>query len=1028
MAKNTDRGKNLNKKTASKINMRSTKQGTTYLNSISQQKYISIFYKLILIAILVIVFYPPFQRGLFFEDDYIKAELFVFIVFAAYCVYKLMKKDKLVLSTPLDYASFAFVIVYLISIIASVGLNLAVEEWLKYCMYFAIFFMLTDLVAEFKNRIKILWAIIISAVGVCIIGIDAIAGNNIVTALNNIFNRYYLLMDKSIPEKGKFFGLLFGGRVSSTLQYPNTLASFLIAAFFVAIGLTLLSESKLLRMLSLTSSALYFLALIFTESRGAFLIFPFIIILLTVVLPKGIRAKGLIYIAVPLIASIPGIIKISELRELYSEGSTAIWLWVLISIVSCLIISFLSEFAIPFFEGISWKKLICAAGGIFVVVCVGLVIAVIAREPLVITFPGESQEVNKSYMRSVILQPDKEYRMTFNVSGKNNQEKETEYAVSVFSNSEKEILKESPNLLNSISGKVKSETISKELDFTVPADSKIMYIYLYNSTKGTEIIFDKCLVTDVETGKVAADIPLKYKYIPEMIQSRLQDLQVNKSSIERMVFYKNGLAMFGDHWLIGAGGGAWSLLYFSYQSYLYYSTQAHNYFLQTAVETGIIGIFALLFLFFSIVFMFIRQRYNKNVNNDKTLLLQTILFTILAFLFFHAAIDFDFSFPAMLLLVWEILALYNAGAKELAEQTEGYKLPILKEVKFSSAVVLVITFVFIIRTAMVISAVDVSKKGIKAANSQDYDLALKSFEEAAGLNPLKAEYKINYSNVVVQKGKITADELAKANRNISEAEKLSKYDVTLLPVVGKYYFSIENIQKSIDILENAVKLRPFRAEEWEQLTGACNSAWVHYLQKNNKEQAMAMADRALKTISWATEVNKKNMNPFVFNSKTSQYLEQFTYYKDKQNDKNLTGTETIAFYSLPYMDIDGNSMPDQWNATPSKDYILKAENKMLRVDKMTTAQDSFIQSRLLALNPNTQYRVELNLENQNGQTGIRYLVSGVNAQAENFEFANGANFAEFTTPEKVENNSLMLYFDKGCVIKSLSIIEMKGKG
>ena len=995
-----------------------------YKNGLAEHKYTTFLYKVILAAILAVVFYPPYFRGLFFENDYIKAELFVFIIFAVFWVYKLLKKEKLVFKTPIDYASFGFVVVYLLSLFAAAGLHLAVEEWLKYCMYFSVFFMLTDLAAEYKNRIRVMWVITFSAVGISLLGIDAAAGGNIVRLVNNFFDRLYLMFGMDIPEKGTFFALFVGGRINSTLQYPNTLAAYLMAAFLVAIGLMLLSDSRVKRIIASCAGFIFFVTFVFTLSRGAYIILPFMLILFIVVLPKGSRTKGTVYAVVPLIASIPAIIKILGLINSGTEGNTAVWLWVLSGVVLCLILTLVSEHVISFFERLSWKIYISFIGTIFVIACIGAAFILSQKEPLTISFPEDSQAGNASVMRSVILKPDKEYRLSFDVVRGNKQGSEADYMVYIFSNTEKEIITSRPNMISSISGKATSESVKKDMDFMVPAGSKILYLYFYNTTKDTDITFDKCLITDMETGKVK-NVTLKYRYIPELIVSRLQDIQINQSSIVRGVFYKDGLKMFGDHWLIGAGGGAWSLLYFSYQSYLYFSTQAHNYFLQLAVETGIIGLLILLFLLVSIIYIFIRQRYNRGVIYGKTVILQGVFFTILITLFLHAGIDFDFSFPAMLLLMWEILALFNAGVKETAAQNGGFHLLYIKEMKFRPAILLIITFLFAIRTIMALAAESNSDAGLKALNDNRLDSSIGYFKNAAELNPLKPEYKINYSTLVVKKEKITADEKTRAGKWISEAESICRNDVTLLPHVAKYYFSITNISKSLKLLEKAVSIRTFRAEEWEQLTGAYNSAWQYYLQKKNDEQSNEMVKRALSIIPWAAKENKRNMDPFIFNPTTSRMLEQFSYYRVNEKNDVLTGRESIAFYSLPGMDIDGNGIPDQWNTTASNAFILKNENNILIVDKVSIEQDSYIQSRLLELKPKTQYRIDLTLDKQNEPSGIRYAITGVTAQATPLESVNGVYSADVTTPEQVGNNYLLLYFDKSCIIKSLSITEIK---
>lgn len=1009
-----------------KANIPNTVKKAKNKNDLSSHKFTTILYKVILVALLVIIFYPPYLRGLFFENDYIKAELFVFIIFALFWVFKLLKKEKLIFETPLDYASFGFVLVYLVSIIAAVSVDLAKGEWLKYCMYFAVFFMLTDIASAFKNRIRVLWAITFSAAGVCILGIDAMAGGKIVTLGNNVFNKLYLISGMEIPEKGTFFSLFVGGRINSTLQYPNTLAAYLMAAFFVVLALMLLSDSRVKRIIASCVGFIFFVTFIFTLSRGAYIVFPFMVILFIIVLPKGMRTKGVVYLIVPFISSLPAIIKISGLLKSNPEGNPSIWLWVLSGIVLCLILSFVSEYIISFFERINWKVYIYIIGSLFIIACAGLLVAFNVRQPLTVAFPADSKASSAGIMRSVVLKPDREYRMSFDVEGKHAESSESQYSVIIRSKSENDILFDRYDVIAMVKEAIEPGSMKKEIEFKVPADSKIVNVYFNNHAKGTDLTFDNCIIIDARTGKQAVKVPLKYKYIPELITSRFQDIQANKSSYARTVFYKDGLRIFGDHWLIGAGGGAWSLLYFSYQSYLYFTTQAHNYYLQLAVETGTIGLLVLMLLLLSIIFIFIKQRYKEKADNTNLMVLQAALFIILITLFLHAGIDFDFSFPAMLLLVWEVLALFNAGIKETAAQTGGAYLFNLKELKLNSAFGVLLSLVLVIMSSTIIAAISHFDKGSAVLKQNELDLSIWHFQRAAELNPSRAEYKINYSSLVLQKGKsASAEEKARANKWISEAETQSRYDVSLLPFIVKYYFSTGKIKEGLDISERMIGLRPFRVEEWEQLTGAYNSVLQYYLNNKNAEQSLEMVNRGLDAIPWALKVNKGNRNPFIFNAQTSQTLERFAYYKDNGSKENISNLNNITFYSLPAMDIDNDGTPDQWNSTSSDSYKLENGDNMLKIDKLTSDKNTYIQSRSLLLKADSKYRIDLELYNEGEPGEIQYLLTGVSKKKDTLKLLNGVYSATVTTPGEIKTANLKIFIDKDCMIKSLRITEIK---
>jgi len=145
-------------------------------------------FRLILLALLgLVIFYPPYLRGLYFETEQLPTEIFVFIVYLAFLIYKFIRQDKKFLKTPLEYVSLGFVLVYFISIFNAVGTREAIGEWLKYCMFFAVFIMLSELLNTYRSKIFALQMMVVSALGVSIIGIDGAAGGKLTAMLNSGF-------------------------------------------------------------------------------------------------------------------------------------------------------------------------------------------------------------------------------------------------------------------------------------------------------------------------------------------------------------------------------------------------------------------------------------------------------------------------------------------------------------------------------------------------------------------------------------------------------------------------------------------------------------------------------------------------------------------------------------------------------------------------------------------------------------------------------------------------------------------------
>src|SRR5690606_32266778 len=124
---------------------------------------------------------------------------------------------------------------------------------------------------------------------------------------------------------------------------------------------------------------------------------------------------------------------------------------------------------------------------------------------------------------------------------------------------------------------------------------------------------------------------------------------------------KDAFAVWMDHFFFGTGGGGWRVLFESYKSLPYYSTQAHSFYMQTLVEVGLVGSFVLFgFLFYVVgkgIWFYFRQESERvldkvnqgQASEDRFVQLQEQPFlasTIIGalILLLHSAIDFNMSF------------------------------------------------------------------------------------------------------------------------------------------------------------------------------------------------------------------------------------------------------------------------------------------------------------------------------------------------------------------------------------------------
>jgi len=130
--------------------------------------------------------------------------------------------------------------------------------------------------------------------------------------------------------------------------------------------------------------------------------------------------------------------------------------------------------------------------------------------------------------------------------------------------------------------------------------------------------------------------------LPENLGKRITAFSLEASSaISRASFVQDAFEVIADHPLVGGGGGAWSALYESYQSYPYTSRQVHNFYLQYAIEVGIAGLIILLAIIVAAYCSFYKRKKYSVEEWDQTRFVYPIFVTSI---FVHSMIDFDLSY------------------------------------------------------------------------------------------------------------------------------------------------------------------------------------------------------------------------------------------------------------------------------------------------------------------------------------------------------------------------------------------------
>jgi len=333
------------------------------------------------------------------------------------------------------------------------------------------------------------------------------------------------------------------------------------------------------------------------------------------------------------------------------------------------------------------------------------------------------------------------------------------------------------------------------------------------------------------------------KLLPENIQNRIENINLNQHSVlERGTFYQDALKLWKDYPVFGAGGGAWQSLYEKYQNNPYTSRQAHNFFLQTLVEVGLVGTLMLLFIIGVVFYHFLRSFWKKT---DESRYPNLIFYTIVVAILIHSIIDFNMSYIFLSSLVYLCLGGMLA-ANELPPftfQKQNNKIRIL--------------YPF----ALVIGAVVIIVNSINNLGSNSlYQQAIANAREGKSIEevlPLldQAIQKMPHPEYVVSKVQILGSlyDQTKDQQYVEEARRALE-DIKIKEPFNKSFvlhevrldILEENYENARNLLVSAIPNFPWEIKLYEELASVFYHQGYKQLEQGNIQEAKALWDESFK--------------------------------------------------------------------------------------------------------------------------------------------------------------------------------------
>lgn len=542
-------------------------------------------------------------------------------------------------TTPLFIAIVGYVIWNGISVFYADVPKAALSEFTKLIGAIAVFFTVIIFTAPTKKGFKVVSGILsITTAFFGIVSIDAASNGPIATA----FKAFMGLFTDSMTYWGVFED---GVRITGIFGNANTFAGLMALGVLVSIFLVSHSDSKKERTASIALLAVNSLAYILLFSMGSLFMFFIACILMIATSNKAERLSTFILMAETAIVTLvfTGVSLIclgtSPLIPLFAIVLNAAVLWGIDNYVRQPIADKLA----------SNTKGSLLAGTIIVILIIGYIIAALnITGPLTLA-------ANETIMRAAYLDAG-EYKVNASFSP-------NEVAMSADTTSTVRITTQN---MTDLKVHTSTELYNGPLNdaaFSVPEDSKIVKFYFIGSASGNTIneVTYAPINNHTTSSNKTGSIKLDYKLLPAIAANRIQDLGANENSVQRIVFFEDGMKLFKQSPIIGHGLSGYEEGVSSVQNFFYETKYVHNHYIQALCDLGIIGFglfISILVLCVMAIIKIFKCSKNANYTNPDSFALP-ILAACIFQMFAQAVTDLTWSAGPFLLTAFAIMALLN---------------------------------------------------------------------------------------------------------------------------------------------------------------------------------------------------------------------------------------------------------------------------------------------------------------------------------------------------------------------------------
>lgn len=335
------------------------------------------------------------------------------------------------------------------------------------------------------------------------------------------------------------------------------------------------------------------------------------------------------------------------------------------------------------------------------------------------------------------------------------------------------------------------------------------------------------------------------RFIPEAIANRLRGISFSTKNVSlRIYFSRDGLKILKDYPIFGAGGGAWKNLYRQYQSIPYNTTETHNFYVQYATETGILGLAAL-----SAVLIFLSKGMYRSIR-DKSSCLYIYLAAIL--ILAHSALDFNLSLQAVGYLLWMIIGILNSH--------EGIKTVSKPDYKYAKILILLLSVTVLFASVSVVYGVRLGLKAVdESEENKDIERSTALFEKAVKFDRYNTVYRLNLAKIMNNQLRLTKDKkyFDDFMKQLNMIKKYAPYNYDDSVTICNMLFAIGRIEEASDLADERVLDNPMVLASYYMKIDINYQIAKYYLEKEEIKKAMPYLEKVLEAEKQMEAVNEK---------------------------------------------------------------------------------------------------------------------------------------------------------------------------